>query len=304
MKTNGETMTVKRPDCAGFHEPDPICDGDGAEPPCAYRDRCLALITIADGATGPASMAALKDEWDEDRLDQWFEEQAEGEAWTEEEREERLKLERDLALVGPPPAPATAPLTSPAPKDDPIPPPPPRPPSRAPTAPEGDGPLPGWGKKIRRRRPAFDVHPRPSPRYDHVLPVVDAIAERVAHELRRRLMPENDPDVRVGDLFLRYTPGMQGRLIALYEATGRRAFRHRVLARFVLLVRDPRLNMKTNASDLIGCVAEDPPSSVVCRLWKDTKPAVTLVGVDAHTARASAIWLLRLYNAGLIEGRV
>lgn len=30
-----------RPHCLGFHESDPTCDGDGKEPVCAWRERCL-----------------------------------------------------------------------------------------------------------------------------------------------------------------------------------------------------------------------------------------------------------------------
>lgn len=41
----------KRPECAGWHEPDPVCDGNPktGEPECAFRGRCLILKELAGG---------------------------------------------------------------------------------------------------------------------------------------------------------------------------------------------------------------------------------------------------------------
>ena len=302
----------ERPDCAGWHEPDPICDGDEetGERPCAYKSRCLA---ICSGVGGKARRTPeLIEEWDEDRIDQYLAEQDGTDPRDTSGECRKLNPYGTCACEGPASCtldkPAKAPSAASTPEVEPevaeAPATPPRPPTAPAVGAGGSVPIPGFGTPVRKRRLAHDVHPRPSPRYDHVLPVVDAVVTRFARELGRAVKLENEEGMLVGDLYVRYTPGMSGRLLALYEATARNTARHRLIARFVLLRREPQLNMKTNSSDLLGCVGQTPPSSVVCRLWKDTKNTVALVGVDAHTARESAQWLARLYNAGLIEGRV
>jgi len=284
--------TSERPECLGWHEPDPVCDGDVNEPACEYKDRCLAVCSLVGGKARrtPELISAVAAEHSDADLDEWL-----------KDREEELAA---LPLPKTPPIARRArsvedfELAADEPEAS----------LRLPTAPatvtRSAAPIPGFGTPILKRRPEHDVHPRPTPRYDHVLPIVDAIVERFARELGRAVKPENDPDMLVGDLFVRYTPGMGGRLMGLYEATARKTIRHRIITRFVLLIREPRLNLKTNCGDLIIAIGHQPPSAVVCRLWRDTKDSVTLVGVDAHTARESAQWLARLYHAGLIEGRV
>lgn len=277
---------MNRPECAGWHEPDPLCDGDpGVEPPCAYKARCLALREIAlarqkkDPALGYEAalelVASVTTEGDLDEILARPSEAAEG-------------LEEAEEALAPPSTPPSSEKAEESPEE----------------APEDIPPLPPVhdteGGKVRTAR---ELHPRPEARYSKVLPLVDALAESFARKLGKRLLREGDLSTRPGDLFIRYTPGMQGRLLGLYEATDRGTRRHRLITRIVLCVRVPRFNLKTNISSekFVEAIDAKPPVGPECRVWNDSKPHVALVGVDAHAVSAASSWLVRCYQRSLID---
>lgn len=269
------TSPLERPDCAGWHEPDPICDGDGArEPACAYRAHCLKVIELAGGESRTAQTIA--------RI---------------------LESHTDAQLI--PASPPTSPPTGvEAAEADEALPKEPEAPTSPPTAASGATTFPPIhtteGGRVRTAR---DIHPRPSPRYDHVLPLVDTFTSRFAREVGRTLRQEGDPETKPGDIFIRWTPGMQGRAANLYEATDRGTRRHRLITRIVMLVRDARFNLKTNVPDeqYSAALSLKPPAGPDCRVWTDVKPHVALVGVDAHAARDAARWLGRCFKLDLID---
>lgn len=288
-------MSIPRPECAGWHAPDPICDGGPGEPPCAYRERCLRILDLVGGA-------AKRDAMHEASLA----------AQVEAIPESDLDPEPELPPVVPePPAPPVRPeaarkasgrastsRVSPAAATEPPGAPTPLP---APVTPADPAPLPPIHSGPVRT--AMMLYPRPEAKFGHVLPLLDALAARLAGELRRRLMREGDPDTRPGDLFWRWTPGMNGRSATLYEATHHGNRRHRVLARAVMHRRTATYNLKTNIPDHHFAASVDlrPPRGPACKVWQDVKAHVALLGVDATYTVDAARWLARCYHNGLVD---
>ena len=313
-------MSIERPECAGWHEAEPVCDGDEAEAPCAYRERCLLLLSFAGGkgVRTPELISKVNSEWDEARLDAHIEardaklqvlkdrehqlalEQAERERKEAERKKkaEELRAQRQAERqeAGREAHGEGIPLELPV------------GPLGATTAPAllraGVMPIPGFGSRVKKQKKAKDIAPRPSPRYDHSLPLVDAFLELLATELGRKVLEEGEQSMRVGDFFLRYTRSMGGRAIGVYEATARNSATHRRIAKIVLQVTAATMNMQVNCSDYIQALRHRPPPAVQTRTWTDMKPMVTMTGIDAHSARDCARFVARLYNAGLIEGEV
>ena len=268
-------MSDERPECLGWHQPDPLCDGDGgAEAPCAWRERCLAVNTLFEKQTKSAVTAAVLS--------------AEGAGWLITEEAGRAVLS--------PSEPEPEPETPAKPTKS----------KKAPKKAEKKEPRPRAVRSMDRAalgtiRTAPKVHPKPT-EFPAVVPLVEAFAERLAKELGRDLLPEGHKDLRAGDLFIRWTPGMQGRMGAIYEAVPGGTTRHYLLTRFIMTKRRPIYNLKTGirAEQFLPAVDRKPPTGVECKTWKDTRSCVALVGVDEHATREAANWLARCYHADLI----
>lgn len=288
-------MTEERPNCLGFHEPDNVCDGNvkTGEPPCAWRGRCLTLISLCGGK--PATEAEGGEELIANKLEEISD--ADLDAYT---AVPAARSRASKAPGGPTPAPDPAPAPAP-----------PFPPG-GPGGPRGAKATTGDSRprKVRKLhdeakdgvKMAIQIYHPPVERHGAVLTLIEDFTKRFSFELGRALLVEGT-GIFPGDLFVRYTPGMGGRLAHFYEATkgGRR--RHRLLTRFQMLVRRPQFNLKTGipADKLDEAIDLSPPAGLECLAWKDTKPHVALVGVDAGSVRDAALWLVRCYNDGLID---
>ena len=276
------TTTIPRPECAGWHEADPICDGDPrtGEPPCSFKGKCLRVKQLAGDDKTEAAIRRVLATYTDDELIPVIEE-------AQEPREGLAASPTDIE----------SPETTKGHTE----------PSEAPEdLPAEEVPFtfpPILSTKGGRVMTNKTIYPRPSPRYDHVLPVVDMLLARFAREVSLVVRLEGDPKTRPGDLFIRWTPGMAGRTASIYQATDRGTMRHRLIARLIMLVREPRFNLKTNIPDTryAEAVALTPPVGPDCRVWEDVKPHVALVGVDQHAVRDSAKWLSRCFKAGLIS---
>ena len=232
---------MKRPDCAGWHEPDPTCDGSESEAPCAYRSRCLALVELAGGreARSVAGVRAASRQYPEEALSRIVSRQY---------QMSRLK---------------GRPLTS-----------------------------------VRQgRSEAVVVHPRPV-KFVHAFPVVDAIAARFARELGRRLI-EEDRGPQIGDVYLRWLPGFQGRQVVLYDYTGVNPL-GLWIARMNMSFKDPELSLKANCDQYDAALLHEPPNGVGLRQWKDVRPLISLTRIGPEHARDTGRWLADLHRAGLI----
>jgi len=240
---------VKRPDCAGWHEHDPTCDGDDNEPACRYRERCLLLIELAGGREA-RTVATVNDV---------------RRRHTEKALSARLKAQQ-LA--------------------------------EAPKVPQ---PPASFTERVWRYHEPVKVYPRPVELYGHALPIADAISERFARNIGRTFVEESEA-LKVGDVYLRFLPGVGWRQAVLYLFTGVNAF-GLWIARIQLSRDKPQVTVKINCASADNPAAWTPPAGVFVRMWQDRRPMFSLVAVRAEHARDTGRFLADLYKAGQIGKR-
>ena len=313
---------LERPECAGFHERDPVCDGGGPadEPACAYRERCLALIQLA-GGKGPGqatkdymvTIADVKRRYNERSLERWMARRA-SEPEVVKELAQEDSLARLAAALGedPPKDKAKARKGKKTSKKDserrkkreeatelteePE-------PTEEPTGKPRSRRMPGGGVRpisVRGRKPTAGIG-KPE-FYAHVIPIIEAVNERFARELHRVVKEEGDTTLQPGEFFTRYLKGAGGRKMALYECSERKKVAHRLIYRGEMLRRNAAFHMEVNTQNYTESIEQKPPNGVQCVQWKNVKPLVVLMNVDASVAIDTGKWLARVYSKNLIEG--
>lgn len=145
------------------------------------------------------------------------------------------------------------------------------------------------------------VCPRPTKKFAHVLVVVDAIAERFAANIDKKLVREGQ-GLKVGQLYVRFLPGIGGRQCVLYLFTGISPL-GMWIARIQMSFNKARVTIKLNCSSAEHAVNWNPPAGVALRFWQDRRQMLSLSGVGPEHARETGRFISELYRAKQIGSK-